>query len=126
MRQRPDSRGWEVPPTGIVEMLGIGLCSNGFRGEGEQFAQFFGAVGKDFRYVRGDEEFLDEPSAVDCVFDLISYQCAVRVWDEGVLVNPAAVGAPALLIDEGVRRIPRGNLALPTDGYTAKLQAVVE
>ena len=126
MCQRPDYRGWEAPPTDIVEMLALGLCSFGFRREGEQFAQFFGAVSKDFRYVRGDEKFLDGPSAVDCVFDLVSDQCAVRVWDEGVLVNPAAVGAAALLIDEGVRRIPCGNLALPTDGNTAQLQAVVD
>lgn len=69
---------------------------------------------------------MDEPAAEDCVLNLILDQCAAGYCNEGVLVNPATIGAPALFIDEGVRRVPRGYLALPTDWNTAQFQAIVD
>ena len=72
-----------------------------------------------------DEECVDQCAADGSVVYGVLASCAAKVLDEVVLVNPLAVGAAELLIDETMRRIPDGDSAAPTNGNAVDFQAIV-
>ena len=78
--------------------------------------QFGFAEVEDFLDVAADEDRVDEPAAKHRIADVVVDGCAARGFVEAMFMNPGAVGAFALFIDETKGRFPGGDFALPAQG----------
>jgi len=72
------------------------------------------------------EEAVDDLAAKDRVVDAIDDQSSVRPLLEDVFVNPGAIGTAQLLIDEAIRRFPRGDFGAPAHGDAVNAQSVID
>ncbi len=93
---------------------------------GEDFFEALGTIVKDGANVTIDEKFGYERTAENSVADVIFAESAAILGGEGVLVDPDAIGAAKLLVDEAVGRVPDGNFAAPADGNAVKFEAVLD
>jgi hypothetical protein len=84
------------------------------------------AIVEDLPDFVGDEEFVDERAPDGSVVYGVVAGGAAEVFSEAVLVDPLAVGAAKLLVDETMRRVPDGDFAAPTDRDAADFEAVVD
>lgn len=73
-----------------------------------------------------DQEEVDERAAQHAVLHPIGHQRTAVRRLEAVLVDPPAVRAAQLCVDETVGRLPGGDLATPEDRYPAQSQAIVD
>jgi hypothetical protein len=73
-----------------------------------------------------DEEFGDERAAGDGVADVIFAESAAVLLGEAVFVNPDAIRAAKLFVDEAIGRIPHGDFAAPADGNAVNFEAIVD
>jgi hypothetical protein len=73
-----------------------------------------------------NEQCVGDPPAGDLVVDSIDYFCKSIDLPEPMLVNPNAIRAAALLVDESDRRFPGRDHGLPANRETAEPKAVVD
>jgi hypothetical protein len=92
----------------------------------EDFRQLSMAVSEDTIEVGGDQEAIDQSVSRHGVSHPVAGPGAAVVLEEGVLVNPQAVGAPPLLIDKSLRGLPACDLTLPAERDAPKPQAIIE
>jgi len=95
----------------------------------EQPLQRIAPVGKDRPHVPMDHHPVDQSRkrpAIQLVADVIDVARPAVARLQPVLVAPALVRPPDLLIDEAPRRLPRGDLAAPADRDAVDPQPVVD
>src|SRR5262245_193744 len=95
----------------------------------KQLADSLPAEGEDCLEVWGHHESVDESftkKARDGVVDMVSNQRATRTRLEGMGMNPAFVGAPALFIDEAQRRLPDGDFRLPANWHPVNSESIID
>src|SRR5678816_4490786 len=68
---------------------------------------------ENLRQIRSHQESLGERSADHPVLHVVPHESSVIAKFKGVLVNPGAIGASYLSIDEPEWWFPRCNFALP-------------
>jgi len=84
------------------------------------------AIGEDLADFVGDEEFVDERAADGGVAYGVFAGGAGEVFRETVFVDPLAIRAAELLVDESVRGIPDGDAAAPANGNAVDFEAIVD
>ena len=92
----------------------------------ESAAQRGGAVGEDRLDFPAYQEAVDQLSTGDSVTNAVQDPRAGTLHLEVVLVDPEAVGATQLLVDEQGWGFPARNASAPAHGYPANSQAVVD
>ena len=98
----------------------------GLGGDAELAGEGLGAVGENAFDVLANEEPVEEGATERRVADVIAGEGALGMRLEGVFVDPKAVGAEDLLIDETVRWFPCRDPGSPGNGEAVDANAVID